>query len=372
MKTASNTFKARCLNGLPSKEEFLCARSYGIFSFDLFTVSAALFWLFLLTGCGSNSKVQAKPSYVVFTASPRASPSTPQIYIADADGSHIRQLTQEPRGADFATLSPNKALVVYQTPIPYQNNPSQLHSIQPDGSNPRTLISLPDPALADIFTEGPTNPAFSPDGSLIAFFVEEFGAHLLTTIHPDGSHFMRYDFCRQPGLLPTRPVYAPDGRIVYNIYGGIGIANMDGTNARLFIPNPVDNAQSSSPITTAYYQNLTFSPDGTLIVFERTLANTPTFNDNPAENDIMIANADGSNIRLLVQGGYLYYPAFTPDGKQVVYQNETNFRRVYLEVFSDSTIFDSDLRIVNRDGSNSRVFLNNNSAFVNPQHPQFR
>lgn len=159
---------------------------------------------------------------------------------------------------------------------------------------------------------------------------------------------------------------------MYNIYGGIGIANMDGTNARLFIPNPVDNAQSSSPITTAYYQNLTFSPDGTLIVFERTLANTPTFNDNPAENDIMIANADGSNIRLLVQGGYLYYPAFTPDGKQVVYQNETNFRRVYLEVFSDSTIFDSDLRIVNRDGSNSRVFLNNNSAFVNPQHPQFR
>jgi len=124
-----------------------------------------------------------------------------------------------------------------------------------DGSGAVNLT--PDPRPAVFFDR---RPAWSPDGTTIAYSSTRNGSTRLWLMDPDGSH-LRAPLVADPNARERAPVWSPDGAWLAfqaerigprGVEVGVGIARPDGTGYRIF---PV-----SGPFT-----NLAWSPDGRLL-----------------------------------------------------------------------------------------------------------
>jgi WD40 repeat protein len=130
------------------------------------------------------------------------------------------------------------------------------------------LRSLLAQALTQLTTAGDeTHPAWSPDGSKIAFTSNRDGNLEIYVMNADGS----------------------------------GQANMTNTPG-LF----GEGVQEGAPA---------WSPDGSKIAFDRSSDSGNTF-------DIFVMNADGSGLtQLTTPGGYERHPAWSPDGSKIAYES---------------------------------------------------
>lgn len=176
---------------------------------------------------------------------------------------------------------------------------NNLFLMRADGARPRRLLRSEYHQSA---------PAFSPDGSTIAF--SERGD--VWAIAPDGS-----DKRNLTADLPgggASPVFSPDGtRIALTSgEGGDGdvfLVDLDGSN-------PV-NLTAGSP--DAEYQPA-FSPDGTRIAFASDRLDY--------RGDLFVMDVDGSDVQPVTSnpGVEHYDPAFSPDGSKLVYSSRKNSR----------------------------------------------
>src|SRR5688500_7990449 len=80
----------------------------------------------------------------------------PEVYVMNSDGSGQTRLTNEPRSDVEPAFSPDGTRIAFVS----QRNGGGLHVMDADGSGPIRLTS-------DL--EGGSKPAFSPDGAEIAF-----------------------------------------------------------------------------------------------------------------------------------------------------------------------------------------------------------
>jgi serine/threonine protein kinase len=147
----------------------------------------------------------------------------------------------------------------------------EIYVMNADGSN---LQRLTDNA-AEIW-----NPVWSPNGTRIAFETTRDGNREIYVIHADGSNLQRLT---HNDAQDWSPVWSPlSMRIAFvsnrNGTQEIYVMNADGSNIQRLT---FDEAEDAAP---------TWSPDGTRIAFET------THNDNQA---IYVINADGSNRRHL-------------------------------------------------------------------------
>ena len=93
--------------------------------------------------------------------------------------------------------------------------PSQICTVMADGGSFRAVTP-----------GGDLHPSWSPDGSRIVFSTSRFGGREIVTIRPDGTDLKRFN----PIVSGWSPSWTPDGRIVFaNGFGGISIINADGT-----------------------------------------------------------------------------------------------------------------------------------------------
>ncbi|MGD9894349.1 MAG: protein kinase, partial [Dehalococcoidia bacterium] len=195
------------------------------------------------------------------------------------------------------------------------------------------------------------NPAFSPDGSRIAFNSDRDsgpnGAHSIYTMNLDGS-----DIKRITEGTGRSPAYAPDGSMI------VFQSDRDGGREHLWIV-PVNGGEARQ--LTSGTQNDTapnWSRDGTRIAYQsdagggvthiftvdakggtpRQLTDGPTRDNRPMwspdgkqiafarfENNqwnIYVMNADGSDIRKLTDGSFNINPSWSPDGKQIIFQSD--------------------------------------------------
>lgn len=181
---------------------------------------------------------------------------------------------------------------------PRRNN---LFVMRADGSHVRRLTRSPNHQVC---------PAFSPDGSTIAFY--EAG-NIWTIDAGDGRSRtnLTSGFAGGGGC----PSYSPDGsRIAFGGWGGhdgdVFVMNADGTGAVDVTPS-VDLSESQPA----------FSPDGTKIAFVG-------YAPGDFHGQLYVMNADGSDVHAVTARPEVehYDPAFSPDGTQLVYTSRRSPR----------------------------------------------
>jgi len=168
-------------------------------------------------------------------------------------------------------------------------------------------------------------PAWSPDGTRIAFVSTRDGNADIFVMNRDGSGLV--NLTRHPAF-DSAPAWSPDGRYIafHSSRSGvfqIWVMDSDGTNPRNLSQG---GEHDYSP---------EWSPDGREIAFYRSIAG------EPSNYEIMVMNADGSHKRRLTfQPGWDYFPMWTADGRQIVFKSRREG--------GDADVF----YVMNRDGTN--------------------
>jgi Tol biopolymer transport system component len=184
-----------------------------------------------------------------------------ELYIANADGSGLRQLelgeAMPGLMASQVTWSPDGSQVVFMGGVADGPESLGLYAIKPDGMG---LTRLSDAAVIGAF-------AWSPDGTRIAFTgtTDELGPTSdwgnieldLFTMNADGTNVTRaYGL---PGVAEVNPAWSPDGmRLLYTgmlVEAGfesdtaratLSVVGVDGSNPLTLVADIAGNPQASS------------------------------------------------------------------------------------------------------------------------------
>jgi Tol biopolymer transport system component len=177
----------------------------------------------------------------------------------DADGSHPRNLTQNPANDEMPSWSPDGKRIVFTRALGMSGKwPNRkLFVMGADGSNVRQLTFGGDPDWA---------PAWSPDGAQIAFSsTRETRWNRIWIVNAGGGD--PYPVTRD-GWNDMTPSWSPDGRRLlfdrrkrYTERDTLISVNRDGTDEK------VVNPDLSGDLRADYYAD--YSPDGRKVVFGR-------------------------------------------------------------------------------------------------------
>ena len=148
-------------------------------------------------------------------------------------------------------------------------------------------------------------PAWSPDGTRIAFTSRRDGSSSIYVMDADGSDVERLT---SNTAWDDEPAWSPDGtRIAFSSYYlyinlDIYVMDADGSDVERLTNN---SARDYEPA---------WSPDGTRIAF------TSNRDGNYGNLDIYVMDADGSDVeRLTNHSGLDYEPAWSPDGTRIAF-----------------------------------------------------
>jgi Tol biopolymer transport system component len=200
------------------------------------------------------------------------------IWVMDADGANAVRIAEADNVSQPA-WSPDAQWILYTAQI---DNTSAIHLVRPDGSGDRILHQIPAPGTKAIFSA-----AFSPDGIRILFDQGTDSGFDVYVMEADGSDVRPITYTGQD----YDPAWSPDGtRIAFTRQGSgaqsdIYVMDADGSNV-------VPLTRGGEGETDLYP---TWSPDGTKIAY---LAGK-----NGGPGDLVVMNADGSHPWTLVSAG---------------------------------------------------------------------
>jgi TolB protein len=237
-----------------------------------------------------------------------------QICLVNPDGTGYRRLTLENNWAhNFASLSPDGRSVVYVAREP--GGVFQVFEMDLDSGETVQLTNFENNASA---------PEISPDGRSIVFNRIWEGADTIWVMDRDGSN-LRLVF-GPPRGSGWDPVWSPDGSWILfasDRGGDIQLYTIDVEGVDLSQVTQFENLRGRSD----------WSPDGTAIA---------TYSGEPWLREIIIMNPDGSDPRLITNGGNNLAPSFSPDGSWIAF---TSYRDKYREELG------CEIYIMPRDGS---------------------
>ena len=238
----------------------------------------------------------------------------PDLYIMDADGGNVRQLTSfgPYKSATLPAWGPDDEEIVFTVTL--DDAPAQLWVMHSDGTHQRALVS-------DRFMDN-TAASFSPDGRTVVFArclrpetSASLGECAIFRVQTDGS-----------GLAPLtefhsavkdfNPVYSPDGKTLafesYNregIRGAIYLMDADGANVRQLTPRALGATTPS------------WSPDGSKIAFSSDCC-------TGQNSDIWVIGHDGRGLIRITNscvgdcGDWEYlnsFPSWSTDGGSIAF-----------------------------------------------------
>jgi Tol biopolymer transport system component len=211
------------------------------------------------------------------------------LFIMNADGSGLRQLTNMPGGEWYPAWSPDGGHIAFVSKTPQSQ---QIFTINTDGSGLQQLTKGPAPAYG---------PDWSPDGTRIVYNSNASGSDQLYIMKADGSH---------PAPITSRgndnwgAAWSPDGKL-------IAFNSLRNGNSDIYVIHPDGSGEQQLTDDPAREFVPGWSPDGQHIVF---LAQQETL------FDIYVMNADGSNVHNLSNNHALEYfqPRWSPDGRQIL------------------------------------------------------
>jgi len=238
------------------------------------------------------------------------------IWSMRADGSRRRQLTTHPGDDLDPAWSPDGTRIAFRS---HRDGDEEVYVMDADGAHERNL------------TRNPTSdysPAWSPDGRLIAFASDRDGdPNEIYVMDADGSDPVRVT--DNPGI-DEYPTWSPDGTIVafHCTMGGVsptGVGDFeictvraDGGGLTQLTDTPGENTQPD------------WSPDGASIVFESNRLGWPSLPsftpdgydpEDFGDEDVWVMRADGSAQRNLTRNPNESdsFPVWSPDGGWVMF-----------------------------------------------------
>jgi TolB protein len=205
------------------------------------------------------------------------------VFVANPDGSGLRQLTDNPGYDAEATISPDGRRIIFTSD---RDGDLELYVMDADGGNVRRLTH----------EEGYDGGAFfSPDGSKIVY-----RAH-----HPtDPAELADYRTLLREGLI--RP-----GQVE------LWVMDADGSNKRQITNN---GAANFAPF---------FHPNGRQIIFSSNL-------DHPGgrDFDLYLINLDGTGLERITHApGFDSFPMFSPDGTLLVWASHRGSDRRESDIY---------------------------------------
>lgn len=208
-----------------------------------------------------------------------------------------------------------------------RGGPLQLVSVDPDGSG-RTVIETR-------ATGDPWLPAWSPDGTRLAVAMfPDPEPRAIWIMDADGANAVKI----AEGDNVSRPSWSPDGNeIAYAVDtpqgSSIHIISADGTGDRVI----------GETIQGKDYFSVSFSPDGTQLVFDK---------GTDSGFGIFVMNVDGTDVRRISSGTSDYNPSWSPDGTRIVFTRQEEGA-------------ESDVYVMDADGSNVNRLTNDGPGVTN-------
>ena len=272
---------------------------------------------------------------IAFASFPAGKAEKAQIYVMNADGSGMEQVSRVKGGADHPAWSPDGKRLVLNSGR--GKRVWDIYTINADGTGLQQLTHNIDN------TEQPT---WSPDGKRIAFpstrdsksqgcagekwYSSCYGLdYYLYVMNADGS-----DLKQITTFDAAQPAWSPDGtRILFQREAkALYVMKVDGTGTHRILGAPPKSENLSGPNSQSgiEFYDPAWSPDGQRIAFAEKLGEFA---------QIFIANLDGSGVQQLThEQGFSMDPSWSPDGNKICFASDRSgqFR----------------IHVMNADGSN--------------------
>lgn len=249
----------------------------------------------------------------------RRQTSGSNLFIMNADGSHVIQLSEHDIDASYPVWSPGGKQIVFTSQA---GSKYQIYVVNRDGTHLTHLA----PNLGDSVQA----PVWSPDGQKIAFLVGQKDSDFpalnqgidIYIVNADGTGLARLTDDRT--IKTGWVTWSPDSRqIAYvshepEVEGTqhLYVLNIDGTGKI----NLTENMGLTSPFAPMW------SPNGQQIVFSA---------GEPGAAGIYVINANGTNLtRLTGESISAFMPGWSPDGQRIAFWAGANYDKAWLYVMN--------------------------------------
>jgi len=226
------------------------------------------------------------------------------IFVVDADGGRLVQLTAEAAWDGHPTYSPDGARIFFESD---RDAEDVLYAVPAAGGEIEKIAVIGSGGFVSL----------SPDGSRVLYYSNRDG-NADIYVHDLAR---RFDTKLTDNTYPDyNPSWHPDGAsiVFHSVIDGKGIPRLmraDGTGTRTLIDG--------------WGEDATFSPDGSRIAFN---------SDRDGDWEVLTANADGDDVRQVTHGESRdFSPAWSPDGGRLAFVSDRTGRHEIFVINVDGT-----------------------------------
>lgn len=301
-------------------------------------------------------------------ASDRRNRAGNDIWVMNADGSNPTRLTTIPGIQEYPTWSPDGTRIAFACTfgqvLPQGVGDFEICVVNADGTGLKKL------------TDGPGEsklPAWSPDGSRIAFETnrngwptlpgyvppgygtDRFGDEEIYLMNADGSDPV--NITNNPREDDSFPAWSRSGQLLFSRYGCLMVMHANGSGLAQITPQDLCASAFSDwfqppQLSTVPLSQPTSSPLASPTISTGAAGNACTrrivyVDERDGQTDIFTVASDGTGVRRLTNDAAREVsPAWSPDGTRIIYQR-------YEDRYSEPEIF-----MMNADGSSPANLTN--------------
>jgi len=223
-----------------------------------------------------------------------------ELYIADIDGSNVRQVTRNKTLNEFPSWGPDGDTLLYTSYR--EGRQAGLYVLSRGGRSPGRVFKNLRPGAAQY------RGVIDPTGQKVAFVMSVDGATKIFSIDRSGGNFRQLTDGKS---LEVSPTWSPDGRqiaFVSDRAGGpqVYVMNADGSNPKRIT------------FQGSYNTGPAWSPDGKWIAYETRVG---------GQYDIWLVDPDGStNVPLVEHPASDESASWSPDSRKIVFSSSRRGR----------------------------------------------